>query len=295
MKQIAIFLVVLLCSVGLIACSSSAEIILPDADEITKLGETCTALETMQIVAWQSLDIEQVRSVYTDDVVHFDGYPAYVGVDSVVNMAERILTFFADWQMGVGESYISDEGCVGTWLNWGIAEGQTSENPGREFDYLEVKNGKISFWRLFYDASFDAERIQQEFLDSYAEAWTSGDVNSIKDFYASNTTLEDSLMGVSISGKGNVGKYISSMMELGGDMEWEVLVPYGEESAPFPYDEEYPQPSTGGVFGIHVTDEAGKACMIEVFLMLTPDDDGKIIDHQMFYNEETLIECGWVK
>jgi ketosteroid isomerase-like protein len=296
MKPIICFGVYVLLGLWMAACSNSAEIILPDADEITELGASCTALETMQVEAWQTFDAEELRKVYTEDIIHFDGAPRFVGIDEVTHMAEGIFTtaYFSDWKMDVGESYISQHGCVGTWVNWEIFAG-TEEDPALEFDYLEARDGKISFWRLFYDAHFGSPITEEEFLREYADAWSSGNVQKIMDFYANRPSLDDSLLGMSLERKNQIKTYVEGILALSPGMEWEVLIPYVEDTSGIDFAEEYPHPSTGGVFGIHVTDEAGNTCMVEAFLMLTPDDDGKIIDHQMFYNEETLVECGWVK
>ena len=96
--------------------------------EIEALGKTCTDIEKRQIKTWDMRDPEKLRDIYTEDIVHFDSHPAYVGIDQVVDMANMMFSTFTAWKMDAGDSYISREKCLGTWINWGIM-GFTQENP----------------------------------------------------------------------------------------------------------------------------------------------------------------------
>ena len=53
--------------------------------------------------------------------------------------------------MKAGETYISKNECFGTWVNW---FSNLRDTTLTEFDLLESQDGKISFWRLFYDQNF---------------------------------------------------------------------------------------------------------------------------------------------
>ena len=291
-----IFIVLLLsvCAVLMLsACSSTAEPLETlKAEEVSQLGSNCYELEKMQVDAWSTGDPEILRQIYTDDIVHFDGYPAYVGIDAVVSMADRAFRMLPDWQMETGEAYASKDKCVGSWINWDIFE-LTEDKVGYEFDLLEFREDKISFWRLFYDEN--TRSIDYEFLSQFAASWSQGDLERVTELYAKDAKLEDTLFGVSIEGRGEIRKYVNSFFVTGPDANWEILIPYGEAVAAYPYEEDYPFPSKGGVFGVNVKDPEGQSCEIRAFLILTPNEKGEIQSQETFYNAESLIECGWAK
>ena len=156
----------------LTACSKAIEREPLDSEIVLPLAQFCLSIAQGQIDAWNSRDPENLRAIYTEDIVHFDGQPAYEGIDEVINMLNGVFKRFKTWQVELGETYISGDECFVTVINFDIFD-LTKDNPGLEFDVLETRDGKISFWRLFYDQSFneilkDEDQINHEFISSFA-------------------------------------------------------------------------------------------------------------------------------
>lgn len=272
-----------------------------DADEVAQKGGSCQAIYQGHIAAWDTRDGQNLRQVYTEDIVHFDGRPLYVDIDGVVEMADFMFQLFPDWGMAAGDTYISQDQCFGTWINWGVF-GFTQEDPGREYDLLETRGDKISHWTLYYDqkfhSAFDFEEIDvvdADFLAHFAAAWSSGDVAQVEALYTEDASLEDTLYNVSISGNQAIAQYAKQVFNQSPGASWEVLETFAESKAKFPYEEEYPFSAQGGVFGINVNDPQGNRCQIRAVVVLTPNDDGLIFSQSVFYNAETLVACGWAE
>jgi hypothetical protein len=264
------------------------------AQEIEILGKTCEDIAKLQIETWDNRDAENLREIYTEDIVHFDNNPAFVGIDEVIGMAEMMFRNFHRWQMELGDTYISKEKCVGTWVSWDVL-GLTQDNPGLEFDLLETRDNKISFWRLFYDENYNFAPIDYEFLYQFEQSWSQNDENALLEIYSENAKVEDTLYGVTIVGHKKIADYAKSIFALSQGASWKLIIPFTEGEAEYPYKEEYPFPSKGGVFSIGAKKPDGNACEIRIVVILTPDENGKIQAQETFYNVNTLIECGWAK
>ena len=298
-KHVFLLLLVTLLFLCLSSCAQTKALKTLDAQEITTLGENCEELYRSHIDAWDSRDPQNLRLIYTDDIVHFDGKPLYVGINGVVGMAKGMFEFFPDWQMEAGDTYISDGECFGTWVNWGVF-GFTQANPGLEFDLLETRDGKISFWRLFYDQNFfeaipDGTNIEQDFLTRFANSWTAADIDELLKIYSQDVHIEDTLFGISDRGQRAMIAYANDVFDKSPGASWELLYPFAENEGGYIAQEGEPLPSEGGVFSITVKDHDSNPCEIRVVLILTPDENGIIQTQQIFYQADTLLACGWVK
>ena len=270
-----------------------------DAKEVTTLGKNCEELYRSHIDAWDSRDPQNLRLIYTDDIIHFDGKPLYVGIDRVVGMAKGMYEFFPDWQMQAGDTYISGDECLGTWINWGVF-GFTQANPGLEFDLLETRDGKISFWRAFYDQNFlealpGGTHVEGEFLTRFANSWTAANLDELLKIYSQDVHIEDTLFGISDTGQQALAAYAKDIFEKRLGARWKLLYPFAEDEGGDAAQEGQPLSSEGGVFSITVKDDSGSPCEIRVVLILTPDDHGSIQTQQIFYQADTLLTCGWAK
>jgi hypothetical protein len=278
---------------GLSACSSTKAYPPLDAEVITSLRDNCKDIFSRHIDAWDSREAENLRLIYTDDIVNFEGEPLYTGIDEVVAMAKERYLYFPNWQMKAGETYISKNECFGTWVNW---FNNLQDNVETEFDLLQTQGGKISFWRLFFDEKFYRmfgypKYIKNDFLAQYASSWSSGKTNEILKLYSTNATLEDTLFGISISGEEAIGDYADSILAKSSGANWELIHPFAEgERDTADYTN-----SHGGVYAITVKDTEGNPCEIRAVVILTPDKEGKIQSQEVFYNADSLIACGWAK
>lgn len=293
-KQLGLFLLFCIFFM-LVSCFSAAPFPTLSAEEVRLLGISCEEIYSRQINAWDSREPENLRQVYTDDIVHFDGYPAYIGIGKVIGMAEGMFKFFPEWQMEAGETFVSRDKCLGIWVNWDIFE-FTKDNPGLEYDLIETKDHKISFWRLFYQPGFfGADGRTDEFLQQFASVWSQGDSEEIQNLYTKDADFEDTLFGFSITGQRKISGYVDSIFEKAPKASWELLFSFYEGEAKFLYKEEYPFPSQGGVFTITVKDTSGNPCKIYTVVILTPNEDGVILRQETFYDADSLVACGWAE
>lgn len=301
MKQQRLYLLFIIgmLFLNLCSCSDNEVIEILDANEVASLADKCDTLFNSHIDAWDSRDPEALRLIYSEDIVHFDGRPLFEGIDSVVNMADFMFEQFPDWQMEAGETYISRDGCVGTWVNWGVF-GFTEDDPGFEFDFLETSNGKISFWRLYYSQNFhqaiDHKAIVDDvFLLKFASVWSSGNQSEIGKLYTQDATLEDSLYFVVVVGTQQIKKYATGFFERGSIIKWNLVDSFAESEVESYFKEQYPFISQGGIFSIITNDAEANPCEVLAIVILTPDEAGAIQRQQIFYQAETLINCGWAK
>ena len=225
-------LLVLFAVLSLSACTNTKILPTLDAIQITSLSDNCEALYKSHIDAWDSREPENLRGIYTDDIVHFDGEPLFVGIDEVVNMPREMYLYFPNWQMQKGNTYISKESCLGTWINWDVF-GFTQDDPGMEYDILEHQDSKISFWQAFYSQNFhqaidNKDLVDDDFLSQFASSWSSGNTGEVVSIYAQDAELVDSLYGISVVGKQGVKKYANSFFAKSSKAKWELLYPFAE-------------------------------------------------------------------
>jgi hypothetical protein len=283
--------------ISLSSCSGSEAPKAPNAKEITSLGKHCKELEGRQIDAWNSKDSENLRQVYTDDAVHFDSEPVMTGIDNMIALANGEYISSPNWQMKAGESYISRDQCLGTWISWNLF-GITQDDPGTEYDLLDFQEDKISYWRLFYDPRFKKALggiiIDPDFLSQFASGWSEGNAAELTKLYSEDAMLEDSLYRVKGVGQPAIQNYVSSFFARSPGANWVLINSFGEGKSRN-FSDLYPRPSQGGVFAIKVTDAGGNPCEIRVAVILTPNEEKKIEAQKVFYNADTLLACGWAK
>lgn len=285
--------------INLTACSPKEPLNILDVDKITKLGEDCTILYSSHIDAWNSRETSRLRSIYSKDIVHYDGMPLFVGINSVVDMARVMFSSFPDWKMSAGNTYISADKCAGEWKNWSLM-GLSENNPGVEFDVLESKAGLINYWTVYYDQNFfntfqQSNYVDVEFLNDFLETWSTGDIENILNLYSSDVEFQDTLFEYSIKGQESVSEFGQKFIVKTKNTEWQLQSSFAESPPEAYFAKKYPYQSQGGVFTIRIKDWIGNPCEIVTLIILTANEDGKIIKQENFYDAKTLVECGWAK
>ena len=169
-----------------------------------------------------------------------------------------------------------------------------------EYDLLDYQDGKISFWRAFYSQNFHQafdgkDIVDDDFLLQFASSWSSGNAGKVARIFTKEAELEDSLHGISIVGKKAIKEYANSFFAKSSKAKWELVYPFAESEVKPSFKEQYPYASQGGVFSITVDDVEGNPCEIRAVVILTPDEDGKILTQKTFYEANTLLTCGWAK
>ena len=294
---VLVCLCVILC---LSACSQADPLSLPAADELSQRHAHCVDTVHGQIAAWDTGDPEEVRKVYTDDIVHFDSRPAYVGIEDVVDMSKMMFRSSPDWQMAPGDTYVSVDRCAGEWDFWNTM-GFEEDAPGTEFDILDARDGKIAYWRLFYDQAFYEawgadDEIDRASLDAYAATWSAGEVDAVKQLYARNAVLVDSLLGIAAKGRGQVSAYADAILAEASQGAWSVEHVFGEgEMIETADGSEGRNPADGAVFHVDTRGGTGDRCTLRLMVVLQPDDKGLIAHQEVFWDAMSLEACGWVE
>ncbi len=285
----------IICSSLLLVLSSCGQNLIrgeaPDMEDLIGWADTCSEVYHAQIAAWDSRDADQLREVYTADIVHFDGEPAFIGIDEVVIMARSMWMLLDDWGMAAGRTYVSQNDCFGDWINWGFG-GYGEDNPRSEFDLVEIRDGKISYWRLFYDPNWDNEPMNVGLLEDFGTAWSSGKPQAVAALYAEDAVLEDSLFGINANGREQIERVAAGFKRQHARATWELVTPFDEGADPAQPDL---LPSVGGIYEISIKGLGLKTCPVQAAVILTPDREGLIARQLTMYAAEDLIECQWVK
>jgi hypothetical protein len=106
--------------------------------------------------------------------------------------------------------------------------------------------------------------------------------------------LDNSLYGVSITGTLAIQDYASSFFSRSASASWTLLAPFAED-LPVHHPDLYPHPAQGGIYGIAIKDAKGKPCDVRAAVILTPDENGTILDQNIFYAANALLDCGWTQ
>jgi hypothetical protein len=264
--------------ISLSACSSKVEALQTlDAKEITTLGNNCDVVNTGFVDVANTKDIEKWKLVFTDDIVYIDGMPRAEGIDKlytfISDFNKWMDTYYPDRHGEIGETYISKDDCLGTGNYWGWW-GFTQSDPGIEYDLLQTRDGKISYWRGFYNQLFFSGfggdyTVNNDFLSQFTVSWSGGNTGKLMKIYANDAKLEDTLFGISISGQSAIRGYADSFFAKSPGASWDLISTFAEQNATGDYLEQHPFPSQGGVYAIIVKDTAGNPCKINVVVILT--------------------------
>jgi hypothetical protein len=298
-KTFRLMFCILFVSSILAACTSKVEALQTlDANEITTLGNNCKGFFTELIEAFNSKDNNKTLPFFADDVIVYDPYPMWVGIDGIIAMGKYTNNLTTDIHFEVKETYISKDECFASDFAWGIFQ-FPQDDPGIDYGLYFLKDGKISSWRQMYDKHFldviQRGDIDYDFLSQFVSSWSGGDINKIMKIYSNDAKLEDTLFGVAVSGRGAIKDYANSFFAKSPGANWKMLEPFAENYATGEWQEQYPFQSQGGVYSITVKDTAGNPCEIRAIVLLTPNKDGKIQSQKVFYNADTLLACGWAK
>jgi len=241
-----------------------------------------------QVDAWNTHDLDVIRQLYTEDIVHHDGYPCFVGIDDVMYMAKSMMIMFPKFEGRLGGVYIGRQDGIGVWEGWNLF-GYTKGHPSLEYDLLETVNGRISYWTLFYTQElmekFSADVVNTRFLENFASTWSSGDPQAVASLYTQDATREDTLFKERQQGQATILAFAANFFALLPGARWELLQPFGETS---------PGKVQGGVYAIHVSDQSGKPCGVQTLLLLELSEEG-ILSERAYYDADSLVACNWAR
>lgn len=257
------------------------------ASEVQSLSSTFEKVATAHIEAWNTHNKDTIIGLYTDDIVHFDGKPLYIGTEAVSKMVAETSASFPNLQGQLDDAYIGREDGLDVWEIWNFS-GFTKDKPGHEYDLLQIRDGKIAYWTVFFDEVFMdsfGSHVDTDLQNNYIAAWSSGNPKKVGALYAPDAIREDSLFKEKIEGRKLIEGFATDFFAWYPKVTWKLIEPFEEDS---------PGNIDGGIFGIQVSDPSGKPCEVRVELLLEPSDKG-IVKERIYYEVGTLITCGWAR
>lgn len=288
---------------GLAACTANDPI--PprqpaDAEEVQRIADAFQAVTTMQVDAWNSHDVQQIKAAYTDDIVHADRSSAtrIEGIDRVGAMASQVVTFFPSMTSNTADRFIGSDAVLAVIDISNVQLGGyrfTEDDPIIEVDRFETRGDRISYWTLFYGvdtlekwAAASPEHLEaaKSLLSAYGSAWASGKPSRVGDLYAPDAVRQDTIFNVRQEDRGAVESYARSFFAWYPDATWELDLPFG--------DSETDPTMTGGVFTITTDPGRQGSCQV-VMAVLLESSDGLITQEYVYYEPESLINCGWAQ
>jgi ketosteroid isomerase-like protein len=179
-------------------------------DEVKKLSMVLDQLSDEAIQAYNSHDLDQVRQLYTEDVLVYESNEQCNGVDCMLHTADWI--FSNAPQFGLqkrGDAFISGEDgfLQQDFLNFSAIP----ENPIiHSFVWVKLQEGKASYWRSFVSADFFTSRempFDPTILNDYTTAWSSGDAQTVAALYNTDATRQDTLFEENQQGSSAVKEF----------------------------------------------------------------------------------------
>jgi hypothetical protein len=288
----------LLTGCGLISGGTQIEPI--SASAVLEDQARCETISQAHAEFWSAHDLDLFEEVYTEDIIHDDGEDPITGAEDVSSMASNVLMFFPRLQTRARSLYSAGEECLGVYEYFPLSLGGydfTEEDPLIEIDLLRTRDSKIYYWALFEDhptiekQSPDEEGIQwiqesRNLLDSYAEAWSSGEVDRVADLYASGATREDLTFGERQEGGEEIRSFAGAYFKQYPALSWELETPFSGALS----DGQV----TGGTFSIQFDGKKSEACVIKAAVLLWRSDQ-EILKESIFYDADSLFECGWAE
>jgi hypothetical protein len=292
----------------LVACGGSREAssrALLSVTEVESMAVEFERAANAHIEAWNTHDLEVIRSVYTHDIVHDDGASYYSGIDEVMGMASMMDVYFPNMQSRLGDTFIGLEDGLAMWEVWNVnslSPDFTEDNPGIEFDLLQIREGRIAHWTLFYKLDFQeragwstrrAESISL-LLEDFGSAWSSGDSTQVSALYTRDAIMADALFGDMMEGRRAIKAYAENFFAWYPGVEWLLIHSFSDNNKSDTHPDIGFGNVTGGVYAIRLADTEGKLCDVLAAVLLEHTDEG-IIQERIYYNADSLISCGWAQ
>ena len=305
-KIINLSLTVLMCTFVLLACAGQAvEPLQPRAslssDDVTQMADAFKANTAANVEAWNAKDLDAIRAILTEDIHFIDvSFGDNIkGIKDVMNMARIMCIFAPDLQRQTTSHYIGVNQGVAFydyWNMWHPLTGYTPENPFLYVFLYETKGDLISYWRLFEGLEMlnkhfindTAANDLQAMITAYQSAWSSKDPEVIAEIYAKDAIRNDTLFGENQKGITEIQKFAQSFFSCYPNSQWTAYDVFGEKQY-----EENPQ-MIGSSYGIQTTSPSGETCEVMAVVLLHILD-GEIIQEDLYYEPDTLIQCGWVQ
>lgn len=272
-------------------------VLLPDVE---RAASAFDALARAGWDAWTLDDAKAVKSAFSEDAVFHDATfgDHAVGIDEVKHLILNVSMLFPSWEAQITDRYIGlEEGLAvsGSWnLNLG-GHAFTQADPLVSVDWLQIRDGHITYWRAFYglnsleDAGQATEqRIDQaiSLLSSYASAWSSEDPQVVSRLYSESVVREDTLFGERLEGRAVVSSFARKFFDWYPGTQWSLSLGFGDSLGDLP--------TTGGLYSLKVLDLTGQPCELHVAVLLQTSEE-QIVHEALYYQPESLARCAWAR
>jgi SnoaL-like domain len=265
------------------------------AEEVKTISAEFDRVSNAFIDAFNRHDTDLISQLLADDITYYEvgSSPQYTGLRQYISLAKLFLASSPDFEGRQLETFIGREEGFDIWEQWNFRL-STKENPYLGYDWYLLKDGKISSMGLFwgYDvyvrdfipnmgATFDQKPLQD-----YASAWSSGNPGTVTSLYSTEVIRQDTLFHENQQGSLAIEEFATHFFNWYPGVRMEFLKSFMlAESKPI---------KMGGVYAIHVSDQAGQPCAVNAVILLEIAE-GKIINERLFYNADSLIDCGWAQ
>ncbi|MFN2148367.1 MAG: nuclear transport factor 2 family protein [Anaerolineales bacterium] len=270
------------------------------APAVRESGARCEKIAAAHAEFWTAHGIERFEGVYTQDIIHDDGGTLLEGAEDVSSMAGTVFMIFPQMQVQTKSLYVADTECLGVFAYFPLKLGGyefTADDPLIEIDLLRTRDERIAYWGLFesHDTQekkfIDAEGFQQleedrSLLESYAEAWSTKDAQSVVDLYAGEAIREDLTFGERQSGREQIRIYGRAFFKRFPLINWDLRMPFSNDLSGVHV--------AGGTFTIQSEDKDAQTCTIEAAVLLWTSGE-KIVKESVFYTANSLVACGWAQ
>jgi ketosteroid isomerase-like protein len=303
---LSLSIAVLICTSVLMACA--VESVEPlqtrvslSSDDVTQMADAFKAVTAANVEAWNAKDLDAIRAILTEDIHFVDvSFGDNIkGIKDVMEMARIMCIIAPDLQRQTTSHYIGVNQGVAFYDYWNMWHPLTGYTPENTFFYVflyETEGDLISYWRLFEGLEMlkkhfindTAANDLQAMITAYQSAWSSRDPEAITEIYTKDAIRNDTLFRESQKGIAEIQKFAQSFFSWYPNCQWTAYEVFGEKRY-----EESPQ-MIGSSYGIQTTSPTGETCEVMAVVLLQVLD-GKIIQEDLYYEPDSLIQCGWAQ
>lgn len=275
------------------------------AAEIIQFKESFSALTDANREAHNAEDLDAIQALFTEDMLFEDRTfrDHLVGTKEFMSMTRKMFQFFPGFQWKTTGYFMDGEKLLTITEFWEMSwtgnpeDKYTEEDPFIHVFLFEREGDLISSWRLFYGWEFlqDNDQISENeaeqmrsLVNAYAAAWSSKDSKALTELYAKDAVRKDTLFDESQENLNAIEDFAEAFFTWYPNAHWMPLEIFGERI----YLDK-PQ-AVGSSYQVEVTDPSGEACAVEVVVLLHVFE-GKIIQEDIYYEPDSLIQCGWAE
>jgi hypothetical protein len=263
------------------------------ADEVKTIAAEFERVSQLNFQSWTNRDFNLMSQLFTDDISYYEvGNNSICSYNScLVDLNKTVLSDWPDFKIRLVDTYIgqTDGFAINEMWNYWTEYGFTQDNPATDYDWLTLRDGKISIEWLFWGSNVYTARgdtFHPKMIQAYETAWSSGNPEAVASLYDPKVVRTDSLFEENQQGSSAVKEFATTFFAWYPGVRLELLKSFElYTSSPL---------RTGGVYAIHVTDQAGKPCDVRAIILLESSQD-KITNEWLFYNADSLIACGWAQ